>query len=144
MSSISTTPPLKKYSRTRASSFNHSVIRRQQSDSLFNNNNNNQNKKAHTRRPSFDSHNQFQKSIQPKSSHSQFLSVSQHHQHQTASSIDDDSGSEEYDADSIYPSHITAAYEREDDYIEQEPHHQDFVGKLLCKSTIHIYLHIAK
>lgn len=74
--------------RARSSSFNHSIIRRQQSDSHF-----------HTRRPSFDSHIQrYEKKVQPKASHSNFLEV--RHKHNGASSIEY-SGSEEEEEDPI-------------------------------------------
>lgn len=92
--------------RARSSSFNHStVIRRQQSDSTFQHGHYDPQHRL-SRRPSFDSHNTYQvnKVVLPKSSHTNFLAVNQN-AHNVASSIDDDSGSEEYDYDngSIYP-----------------------------------------
>lgn len=81
--------------RARSSSFNHSFIRRQQSD-LFNTNLN-----SHIRRrPSFDLNQRQhqQQRIHPKSSHGNFLAVSQHHSNAGASSIDE-SGSEENEED---------------------------------------------
>jgi hypothetical protein len=116
--------------RTRSSSFNHSaaaVIRRQQSDSTFQHFDPPHQHRLN-RRPSFDSHHYQPMVILPKPSHSNFLSVSNNVQ--VASSIDDDSGSEEYDDEngSIYPPsqiNTTAAASFDNvDIIEE------FVGKV--------------
>ncbi|CAO3656775.1 unnamed protein product [Mucor hiemalis] len=99
--------------RVRASSFNNSVIRRQQSNSQFNSPQTNH---RLSRRPSFDSHNTRYLPptvVQPKQSHSNFLAVSQHHNsHTGASSINDDSGSEEDNGSMFYiqtPTRISTA-----------------------------------
>lgn len=116
--------------RARSSSFNHSVIRRQQSDLLFTNTNSSHRIR---RRPSFDSHvhRYEQRPVQPVASHSNFLAVSNNHVHNGASSIDDDSGSEEYNDED--DGSICVRTNLGDN------HHRDFVGKGNCIKNMRFY-----
>ncbi|CEP18710.1 hypothetical protein [Parasitella parasitica] len=86
---------LKKYTRTRASSFNHPAARRQQADSPFNTT-----ASSSARRPSFDSHQRRrsqQQRTKAKASHSNYLQVNQQHHTSGGASSIDESGSEEND-----------------------------------------------
>lgn len=112
--------------RARASSFNHSVIRRQHSDLLFTNTNSSHRIR---RRPSFDSHvhKYQQRPVQPVASHSNFLAVTNKHIHNGASSIDD-SGSEEYNEDEDEGS-IYIQTNFNDNHQHQQHQQEVFVGK---------------